>query len=119
MAYYLNLFSPETYEAFKRSAQDRVWISRATKGRSGTRPSRRQIGVLSTKLSRWFGVLEVIEGPYIDASPIFYPVADPFVVRFKVGPSVLLDVESAIPIHENTVWKVLSFTKDHDKGCGY
>jgi hypothetical protein len=39
-----------------------------------------------TKLSRWVGILHVIEGPYVDDEPIFYPESDPFVVRFRVRP---------------------------------
>ena len=68
-----------------------------------------------TKLSRWFGILEVIEGPYREDSPLFYSEDDPFVVRFKVSPVVLLDVEKAVPIHEGVVWNSLSLTRDHEQ----
>ena len=69
-----------------------------------------------TKLSRWIGVLEVLEGPYLDSSPIFLPEDDPFVVRFKVKPLLLLELQKSIPIHEDRVWNSLTFTKDHGKG---
>lgn len=68
-----------------------------------------------TKLGRWFSVLEIIEGPYVDRTPIFYPEDDPFVVRFKVYPLVVLDIEKALPIREDEVWNALSFTREHDR----
>jgi hypothetical protein len=79
----------------------------------GVRPGDRLLCYL-TKLSRWFGILEVVRGPYIDNVPIFLPEDDPFVVRFIVKPLVILDVGRAIPIHEDQVWRTLSFTKDCD-----
>jgi hypothetical protein len=68
-----------------------------------------------TRLSRWAGLLEVLEGPFVDDTPIFYPENDPFVIRFRVRPLVWLPVEKAIPIHENRVWNRLSFTRDQSK----
>ena len=116
MAYYLDLFSPETYDAFGRS--DRTI--------SGFRPRQRNTAAriqpgdklicYMTKLSRWMGVLEILEGPFIDKAPIFYPKDDPFVVRFRVRALVWLPVEKGIPIHEEHVWERLSFTKGQDKG---
>lgn len=115
MAYFLDLFSPETYEAFAKSDQTI----------SGFRP--RQTGVAQrvqkgdrfvcymTRLSRWFGVLEVLDGPFVDRTPIFYAKDDPFTVRFHVRPIVWLPVEKAVPIHEDSVWKTLSFTRGHSK----
>src|SRR5579872_3315255 len=110
MAYYLDLFSPETYEAFTRS----------DRSVSGFRPSQRsaanklQAGdkllCYMTKLSRWVGLLEVHDGPFEDKSPIFYEQDDPFVIRFHVGADVWLTVDKSIPIHNDSVWNQLSFT---------
>lgn len=69
-----------------------------------------------TRLSRWFGLLEVIEGPYIDSKPIFAPEGDPFVVRFRVRPAILLDPDKSIPIHDEEIWKGLSFTRTLEPG---
>jgi hypothetical protein len=68
-----------------------------------------------TKLSRWFGLLEVVDGPFEDEKPIFYPDSDPFVIRFHVRPIAWLPVDSAIPIHEDAVWDRLSFTRNRPK----
>jgi hypothetical protein len=110
MAYYIDLFSPETYEAFARSSRDV----------SGFRP--RHIGVAErikpgdifvcylTRVSRWFGLLEVAGGPFRDDRPIFTTENDPYTVRFHVREKVWLDVEHAIPIHDQVIWNTLSFT---------
>jgi len=67
-----------------------------------------------TDVSRWFGVLRVVSSAFIDDAAIFLPEEDPFVVRFRVEPLVLLDVVQALPIHEDEIWSTLSFTRDHN-----
>jgi hypothetical protein len=63
------------------------------------------------RLSRWCGVLEVVSGAYEDDSPIFRSVNDPWTVRFKVKPKVVLDYATAIPIRLPEVWNNLSRTE--------
>ncbi len=115
MAYYLDLFSPETYKAFSESPQD---ISGFRK-RQRKAAEKIQIGdkflCYVTRISRWIGILEVVSDLFEDSTPRFYEKDDPFVMRFKVKPVVWLPYELAVPIHEDKVWTVLSFTKDHDK----
>jgi predicted RNA-binding protein len=115
MAYYTNLFSPETYEAFSRSDRT-VSGFRATQQ---TVAGKIQVGdklvCYMTKLGRWVGILEVVSEWYRDETPIFYPNDDPFVIRFKVKPLVWLEKDKAVPIREDNVWFNLSFTKEHDK----
>ncbi len=69
-----------------------------------------------TRVSRWFGLLEVVEGPFIDNKPIFLAEDDPFVVRFRVRQKVWLDIDRALPIHDDTIWNGLSFTRNLEKG---
>ena len=63
------------------------------------------------RMSRWVGVLEVLEGPFIDRTPIFVPDDDPFMVRFKVRPVVWLEAKQSVPIHDPEVFARLSFTR--------
>ena len=88
MAYFIDLFSPETYDAFARSPRDisgfRLRHKNAT---DKIKPGDLFVCYL-TRLSRWFGVLEVIDGPFIDNKPVFVIGNDPFVVRFRVRPKV-------------------------------
>ena len=115
MAYYLDLFSPETYKAFSESPRDISGF------RLRQLNSARDIKVgdkllcYVTRISRWVGILEVTSSVFEDSTPIFYSENDPFVIRFKVKPNVWLPFERAIPIHEDVIWNALSFTKNYEK----
>jgi hypothetical protein len=118
MNYWSDLFTPETFEAFARS--DRTI--------SGFRESQRSMAekvrvgdkfiCYMVRMSRWIGVLDVLEGPFTDNTPIFVPDDDPFVVRFKVKSTVWLPLEKTIPIHEPEVYSHLTFTRNVKPG-GY
>jgi len=103
MAYFIDLFSPETCEAFAHSSRD-VSGFRLRHKKMAERVSSGDVFVCYlTRLSRWCGLLEVLEGPFIDDKAIFLPESDPFVVRFHVRPVVWLDVDKAVPIHDDTI----------------
>jgi hypothetical protein len=116
MAYFLDLFSPETYSAFANSDQSvSGFRSRHRNAAQRIKPKDKLLCYM-TKLSRWFGILEVLEGPFEDSKPIFYSDNDPFVVRFRVRAVVWLPVEKAVPIYESAVWDRLSFTRGQTRG---
>lgn len=115
MAYYLDLFSPETYEAFGRFDRSVSGFRLRQRNAAARIKTGDKLLCYMTKLSRWFGILEVLEGPFTDDTPIFYPENDPFVVRFRVRPEVWLPVDKAIPIHESKIWDQLSFTAGQDQ----
>lgn len=114
MKYYLDLFSPETHDAFSKSHRD----TSGFRNRQRNAAANIQIGdrliCYVTKFSRWVGIFEVESHYYEDATPIFIKEADPFVIRFHVKPLVWLDIEQGIPIHDATVWNQLSFTRNVD-----
>jgi predicted RNA-binding protein len=116
MAYYLDLFSPETYEGFSRSDRSvSGFRKRHEKAAGRIGPGDRLICYM-TKLSRWVGILEVSSTYFIDDTPRFYGnEKDPFVVRFRVKPIVWLPKEHTVPIHEDHVWNHLSFTRNCEK----
>ena len=116
MPYYLDLFSPETYEAFSKSAKSVSGFRMRRLDAAKQIHAGDKLLCYMTKLSRWIGVLEVQGDCFIDSTPIFYPEDDPFVVRFNVVPTIWLTKEKAIPIHEAFVWDHLSFTRDHVRG---
>jgi hypothetical protein len=116
MAYFIDLFSPETYEAFARSTRDISGFRLRHKGMADRIKSGDVFVCYLTRLSRWFGLLEVIEGPFIDDKPIFVSENDPFVVRFRVRPLLWLDIDKAIPIHDDAIWTGLSFTRGLERG---
>lgn len=118
MAYFIDLFSPETHEAFARSARDISGFRLRHKGMAERVKAGDKFVCYLTRLSRWFGLLEVIEGPFTDDKPIFVPKdeKDPFVVRFRVKPLVWLEVEKGIPIHDDAISKGLSYTRGLERG---
>jgi len=114
MAYYLNLFSPETYEAFSNSDRDiSGFRSRQELIAKRIKEGDKLICYI-TKLSRFIGILEVKSEYYIDNTPIFHKSQDPFIVRFKVKTTIWLPKELAIPIKEPNIWTNLTFTKEHN-----
>src|SRR5262249_17279084 len=114
MLYYTNLFSPDTFETFSRSARDVSGFSKHQRTWARNLLPGDRFVCYMTKLSRWIGVLEILSECYVDESPLFYPQDDPYIVRFKVRPLVWLSKETAIPIHEKNVWDTLSFTRGCD-----
>jgi hypothetical protein len=116
MNYFLDLFSPETYNAFAQSDRTVSGFRKRHMNAAGRVKPGDKLVCYMTKLSRWFGLLEVLNGPFESMQPIFYPEMDPFVIRFHVRPLVWLDVDKAIPIHENIVWDRLSFTRGQARG---
>lgn len=111
MAYYTDLFSPSTYEAYERTDRGITGFRK----RQESWAKRIQIGdrliCYMTRLSRWVGVLEVTGPMFIDESPRFTIENDPFIVRFPCKPLVWLKPELTVPIREKAVWDRLSFTK--------
>jgi predicted RNA-binding protein len=111
MAYWLNLFSPETYEAFTRSDRSVSGFRERQKNQAKRVKPGDKLVCYMTNLSRWVGMLEVIDGPFQNDNPLFYEENDPFVVRFKVKPVVWLSKEQSVPIKEPHVWDQLTFTR--------
>ena len=67
-------------------------------------------------LSRWAAVLEVLDGPFVDQTPLFMPNIDPFVVRFRVRAAPALQLVQAIPIREREIFQTLTFTRGNEDG---
>lgn len=116
MAYFIDLFSPETYDAFTRSARDISGFRLRHRGMAERVKPGDMFVCYLTRLSRWFGLLAVVEGPFVDNRPLFLPEDDPFVVRFRVRERVWLEIDKSIPIHDDAIWRGLSFTRNLEKG---
>lgn len=115
MAYYIDIVSPETYESWTKSSKTfSGFQKRQFKASKKIHPGDKFISYM-TKLSRWVGLLEVQSESYLDETPFFYESNDPYIVRFKVSPIVWLPKENGLPIHDDSIWDNLSFTKGHDK----
>jgi predicted RNA-binding protein len=115
MAYYLDLFSPDTHARFTASGRTISGFRvRQRNLAARVKPGDKLLAYL-TRLSRWVGVLEVTSAVFEDGSPIFTEEDDPFVVRFKVKPVVWLTPEQGLPIHDKAIWPNLSLTRDHSQ----
>ena len=105
MNYWLDLFTPYTWERFRTHGQNI----------SGFRPRQRKtvfervkqrdrFVCYLVKLSRWCGVLEVLSDAFEDTTPIFANERDPFSIRVKVNPEITLDFEHSVPIEIPDIW---------------
>lgn len=116
MAYFTDLFTVETYEAFLASDRTISGFRETQTGMAGRLKRGDKMLAYIKGLSRWAALLEVIEGPFIDRSPLFVPDNDPFVVRFRVKAHPVLPLVHAIPIREDEVFRTLSFTRGREDG---
>jgi len=115
MNYYLDLFTPETWAAFREhGATISGFRERQRKTAERIKPGDKFLCYL-VRLSRWCGILEVKSQMFTDSSPIFSN-PDPFVIRFNVTPTVQLDLEQSIPMLDEEVWSRLSLTKGIERG---
>jgi hypothetical protein len=116
MSYFIDLFSPETYDAFARSTRAISGFRHRHQGLAARIKHRDKLVCYITRVSRWCGLLEIVEGPFTDATPLFTADNDPFVVRFKVLPIAWLSIDKSLPIHAERIWKGLSFTRSLEQG---
>lgn len=115
MAYFLDLFTPETWDGFrKHGATVSGFRERQLTTANRIKPGDTFLCYL-VRLSRWCGALEVSSSAFKDTAPIFTD-PDPFVVRFHVKPLVTLDPDRAIPIFDAQIWDRLEETKGIQKG---
>jgi len=115
MAYYLDLFTLETWAAFrKHGSVISGFREKQRKSAERIKPGDIFLCYL-VRLSRWCGVLEVTSNSFTDTAPIFSD-PDPFVVRFRVKPIVQLELEQSIPMLDEHVWNKLSLTEGVKRG---
>ena len=115
MAYYIDIFSPDTYQAFSNSDKSISGFREKQKGVSGLIRPGDFLVCYVTKLSRWVGVLEITSNYFISEEPIFTEISDPYIIRFNVKPVIWLSLDQSIPVDNDISWNNLSFTKNLPK----
>ncbi len=116
---FLDLFTPETWRAFCGAGATVTGFRERQRRLARERVREGDLFICYlTRLSRWCGVLGVQSKSYEDDAPIFDD-PDPFRVRFRVEPLVILKPEAAIPIHDEAVWNSLSITRRHDRALSH
>ena len=66
-------------------------------------------------VSRWCGALGITSSAYHDKRPI-YGDPDPFVIRFRVEPIIMLEPEFSLPMRTRDIWNTLKLTQGIDQG---
>lgn len=113
MNYWLDLFTPFTWDRFRAQGATISGFRPRQRKTAHEKVGRGDILVCYvTKISRWSGLLEVDSAAFDDAAPIFADEDDPFTVRFRVKPLVVLDYERALPAEIPELWSRLSITRD-------
>ena len=123
MKYHLDLFTPETWQVFKNAGAAVTGFNERYRRLAEERVNSGDIFLCYlTRLSRWCGVLEVESGPYFDDTPR-WGNPDPYTIRFKVKPVVILGLEQAVPIKEQRIWQSLTITRNlepvHSRWTGF
>ena len=114
MAYYLDLFTPETWAKFiEHGATVSGFRERQRKIAARLKPGDVFLCYI-VKVSRWAGLLEIESVASEDDTPIFDD-PDPYTVRFRVKPLVTRPLEQAIPIDAEGLCEQLSFTQGMEK----
>ena len=115
MAYFLNLFTVETWKAFQDHGSKISGFRNRQRHRAQRIKPEDLFLCYFVGLSRWCGVLQIVSESYRDDTPIFQS-PDPYEIRFKVKPIIVLEQEYSIPMLEDEIWNSFSWTKDIEKG---
>ncbi|NOT62737.1 MAG: hypothetical protein HOP19_21220 [Acidobacteria bacterium] len=111
MAYFLDLYSPKTYATFAQANHNVSGFPLRHENAARKVQVGDKLICYLTKVSCWFGVLEITSPYFIDATPRIAG-DDPYVVRFTVKEIAWLPLERAVPIKDEEVWSNLSFTRN-------
>ena len=113
MKYWLHLYSPSTWDRFlKHGANTTGFLVQHAKRVARIQDGDYFVCYLVKKLA-WCGVLQVQGAPFVDAEPIFESGVDPYSLRLKVKPIVVLPPERAISVDE--LWGELARTRNADR----
>ena len=103
MAYYLNLFSPETWTSFtERGANVTGFVTGMRNQAERTIKQGDIMLCYMTRLSRWCGAIRVVSDAYTDSTP-WSGVNEVYPVRFRVEPIVLLEPDYTIPLRDEAL----------------
>ena len=112
MKYYLNLFSPSTWDHFRNKGSKITGFSIAQKTQAKNISEDSIFLCYLVKVSRWVGALKTTSISFQDNDPIFMEENDKYVIRFKVDPLIIFDPIKGLPIKEEFIWNKLEWTKD-------
>ncbi|GGC06486.1 hypothetical protein [Dyadobacter sediminis] len=115
MAYYVTIFSPDTYNLFTSSERSISGFRESQKSQASVIKKGDKLIAYVTKLSRWVGVLEVTGDYFISNTPVYSLEDDVYTLRFPIKEIVWLPLDQSLPIDNDDCWNNLSFTKSLPK----
>lgn len=116
MAYYTEIFTPETYQAFTQSDRTIDGFYERHKEVAKRIKTGDILVCYVTRISRWCGLLEILDNePFRAIKPDFVETDDQHVLCFHVRPKVWLSLPDSIPIRDDKIWQHLSFTQSYPK----
>jgi len=115
MTYYLNLFSPQTWNAARSKKVALTGFRKAQRGQALKVVPGDIFLCYLVGISRWSGALKVASELYEDDT-VFYTEPDPFTIRFKVDPIFVFPQDMSLPIVLDGLWDKLSITCLFQKG---
>ena len=116
MTYFLNLFTAQTWSAFRQHGARISGFKHRQRRVANEEVSVGDIFLCYlVGVSRWCGALRIASSAYHDKQPI-YRDPDPFVIRFRVEPIVMLEPEFSLPMRTKDIWNTLNFTQGIDQG---
>lgn len=115
MAYYVDIFSPETYDVFSKTNKSTAGFHEKRRADAmGLKPGDKLIGYV-TRISRWIAVLEVTSNNLKDDRNFLPGLSERYNLRIDVKPAVWLPLERGIPMTDDILWNHLSFTRSLPK----
>lgn len=111
MAYYITIFSPDTYHTFTNTERSISGFRESQKTQASAIKKGDKLIAYVTKLSRWVGILEVTGEYFISNTPVYSAEDDIYSLRFPVKEIVWLPLDQALPVDDEECWSSLSFTK--------
>ncbi len=115
MAYFIDLFSPETYEAFARSPRGHFRLSPPPQEHGGKNQTRGCVRLLSHK------TLSLVRATRSPQRAVHRRQTHFRQRKRSVRGSIpsethgLADIDKGIPIHDDAIWGGLSFTRGQEK----
>ena len=112
MKYWTHSFTPDTAEAFTQSDRNVAGFRATQRPLAKTVAKGDKFVCFLVPMSRWLGILEVLDDCFVDDTPMLSPDNDPFVVRFPVNCLIWLPLEKSIPVQASNLDSPRVFSDD-------
>src|SRR5436853_5934537 len=102
MNFWTHIFTSETWQSFRQHGGTLTGFSERYLRTAEGIIQGDQFLCYTARAATWTGILTIDSPCFLDRTPIFDPYHDPYIVRFRVAPVVMLAPADGVPIAE--VW---------------